>query len=93
MSEPLTYPVSHLIADSKEHQHIVTLRDAHCIEVTEDISTCYPALGREQRREKAVRDFPSGEERWSLQHSGLQELGAFQEGQLPKQDSQLVTFT
>lgn len=57
MGEPLTYPVSHFITDSKEHQHIVTFCDAHCIEVTENISTCYPALGREQRYEKHSQEF------------------------------------
>lgn len=81
VSEHLTYPVSHFITDSKEHQHIVTLGDAHCIEVTEDISTCYPALGREQRCEKAQPGISHlYKQRWSRRSSGFRDLGAFQEG-------------
>lgn len=39
-----TYPVGHFITDSKQHQHIVTFRDPHGVQVTEDVGTCYPAL-------------------------------------------------
>lgn len=49
---PATYPVSHFIADCEEHQHVVTLRDPHGIEVAEDVGTCYPALGREGKGKK-----------------------------------------
>lgn len=38
------YPVGHLIADSKEHQHVVAFCDPHGVEVAEDVGTGYPAL-------------------------------------------------
>lgn len=36
MSEALTNP--------KQHEHVVTLRHTHCVEVTQHIGTCYLAL-------------------------------------------------
>ena len=32
------------LADPKQHEHVVTLRHAHCIQVTQHIGTCYLAL-------------------------------------------------
>lgn len=43
------YLVIHLLADTQQHQHVVTLCDAHGVEITEDVSTRYPALRDRQR--------------------------------------------
>lgn len=45
------YPVGHLVADPQEHQHVVTLRHPHCVQVAEDVGTGDPAL-EEQVGEK-----------------------------------------
>jgi hypothetical protein len=34
----------HLLADAEQHQHVVTLCDAHGVEVTEDVGAGDPAL-------------------------------------------------
>lgn len=69
-----TYPVSHFITDSKEHQHIVTFRDPHGVEVTEDVGTCYPAL--EDRR--GVSEDNWGTFRVCLQSTSQDNSGTFQ---------------
>lgn len=38
------YLVVHLLADAEQHQHVVALRDAHSVKVTEHVSARYPAL-------------------------------------------------
>lgn len=38
------YLLIHLLADAQQHQHVVTLCDAHGVEIAEDVSARYPAL-------------------------------------------------
>lgn len=47
------YLVIHLLADTQQHQHVVTLCDAHGVEITEDVSARYPAL-RDRHRAKTT---------------------------------------
>lgn len=39
------YLVAHLLADTQQHQHVVALRNAHGIQIAEDVGARYPALG------------------------------------------------
>lgn len=69
-----TYPVSHFIADSKEHQHIVTFCDPHGVEVTEDVGTGYPALedrqGRGEQERQGIPMCGVAPRAWGLSRDG-----------------------
>lgn len=39
-----SYLLIHLLADAQQHQHVVTLGDAHGVEVAQHVSARYPAL-------------------------------------------------
>lgn len=41
------YLLVHLLADAQQHQHVVTLRDAHGVEVAQHVSARYPALSHQ----------------------------------------------
>ncbi len=47
------YLVIHLLADTQQHQHVVALCDAHGVQITEDVSTRYPAL-RDRQGERGT---------------------------------------
>lgn len=42
--EKKRYLLVHLLADAQQHQHVVALRDAHGVKVTEDVAARYPPL-------------------------------------------------
>lgn len=67
-----THPVGHFITDSEEHQHVVTLRDPHGVEVTEDVGTGYPALEEKADVSRDPRGLSGADtESWAAQrHPG-----------------------
>ncbi len=43
-SDHFSFSLSHLLTDSQQHQHVVTLTHTHSIQVTQDIGTGYLTL-------------------------------------------------
>lgn len=45
----MTYLLVHLLTEAQQHQHVVALRDAHGVEVAEDVRTRNPSLEKQDQ--------------------------------------------